>query len=596
MIFIADDQLITPLGFTTEENIAALKNERSGIKKQSNKDVSSEDFFASMIENDVLEEAFSKIGNPNAYTKLEKMLLLAVHGILERQPNLDFEKTALIVSTTKGNIQQLDEKSDFPKEKTKLYELGNTIRQFFHLKTKPITISNACISGGLAIAVAKRFIQSGKYENALVVGGDLVSEFTFSGFNSFQAVSHEPCKPFSKNRTGISLGEAGAALLLSCDETLKSENSIFILGDATANDANHISGPSRTGEGLFLSIQNALKESKIVSKDIDYISAHGTATAFNDEMEAIAFGRAGLLEKPVNSLKGFYGHTLGASALLETIITARSLQNNELYPSLGFDELGVSKPINVITSTQEIPLKTALKTASGFGGCNVALVLQKGEASLDEQSVPSLKGDEESNYIQDFVHLKNNVVFHQEKAIFRADKTLDPKAFAKACYTELGMKYPKFHKMDDLCKLGMIAAETLVKHNAISEDTAVVLANNASSLDTDEKHWKSIQDKANYFPSPAIFVYTLPNIILGEMSIKYGLKSEQVFFVSEEFDAVLMVNYAKQLLNANKTNQVICGWIDLHNDSYRVFLCLLSQKGKIPLTKEKLQSIYNQKS
>lgn len=598
-VFIADDQLITPLGFSSEENIRALKNKCSGIKKQSQKSISPTDFYASLIENDQLANAFSVIGNPEHYTKLEQMLLLAVGGILQRHPSLALEKTALIVSTTKGNIEALDENTPFSNKKAKLYELAATILSFFNLKTEPIIVSNACISGGLAISIGKRFLLEGKHDHAIVVGGDLVSEFIFSGFNSFQAISTEPCKPFAKNRSGITLGEAAAAILLSCDNTLQSENSVFVLGTASANDANHISGPSRTGEGLFLSINSALEEAGIAPQEIDYISAHGTATVFNDEMEAIAFDRVGLFDTPLNSLKGFYGHTLGASALLETVVAARSLQNDELYPSLGFDSEdagGVSKPVNVISSTEKRKLKTALKTASGFGGCNVALVLQKANLATEKQIVSVEENKQQAVFIQDYVHLKDNVLSHAGKTVYSDDSTKEVNLFAKACYEQLEMKYPKFHKMDTQCKLGILATETLVKKHRkhLSENTALVLSNNASSLDTDEKYMTGIQHKENYFPSPAVFVYTLPNIVLGEISIKYGLKSEQAFFVSETFDADLLVDYAKVLLKTKKTDRVICGWIDLYNHSYCVFLCLLSLEGKTPLTKENLTTIYNQ--
>jgi 3-oxoacyl-[acyl-carrier-protein] synthase-1 len=189
-------------------------------------------------------------------------------------------------------------------------------------------------------------------------------------------MSTEPCRPFSKNRKGISLGEAAAAVLLSSKKP-EHPNIISLIGEASANDANHISGPSRTGEGLYISIQNALREARISAKEIDYLSAHGTATAYNDEMEAVAFNRSGLENVPMNSFKAYYGHTLGASALLESILTKHSLLNNELYTSLNFDEIGVSKPLNVIGGFEKKELWFAVKTASGFGGCNLALVLKK---------------------------------------------------------------------------------------------------------------------------------------------------------------------------------------------------------------------------
>jgi len=266
--------------------------------------------------------------------------------------------------------------SSFSKNRIYLNELGNIIKDFFGFQLEPIVISNACISGGLALAVAKRFISAGKFDQAIVVGGDLVSEFVLSGFNSFQAISPEPCRPFSKNRKGISLGEAAVAVLLSSKKP-ENPNIISLIGEASANDANHISGPSRTGEGLYKSIQNALKEAQVSAKEIDYLSAHGTATAYNDEMEAVAFNRSGFENVPTNSFKGYYGHTLGASALLECILTKHSLLNNELYTSLNFDGIGVSKPLNIIGVFEKKELRFAVKTASGFGGCNIALVLKK---------------------------------------------------------------------------------------------------------------------------------------------------------------------------------------------------------------------------
>ncbi len=215
--------------------------------------------------------------------------------------------------------------------------------------------------------------------NVIVVAGDLISDFVLSGFQSFQAISSFPCRPYSNDRSGISLGEAVCAVLVGPE--ISEKEKIAYIDAVTANDANHISGPSRTGEGLFLSIERLLKRTRIKSKEIDYLSAHGTATLYNDEMESIAFSRAGLEEVPVNSLKGYFGHTLGASALLESIFAKYSLLNNELFSSLNYSRHGVSKPMNIIQDYQEKELNLALKTASGFGGCNIALLLKKESGS-----------------------------------------------------------------------------------------------------------------------------------------------------------------------------------------------------------------------
>jgi len=303
-------------------------------------------------------------------------MILSINSILSSSNYKITKRTGLILATTKGNIDTLSPSSKFyiaPK-RSYLYELGNQISDFFHFKNETIVLSNACVSGILAVAVAQRFINDGVYDEVIIVSGDLVSEFILSGFASFQAISNEPCKPFSKNRTGITIGEAVASVLVT---SKKKKNAIQVLGTGSCNDANHISGPSRTGEGLVMSIESALNEAKIDTNEIDYISAHGTATNYNDEMEAVAFGRLKMLETPINSLKGYYGHTLASSGLLETIIGIKSLENNTLISSLGFDELGVSENINVIKKTEKKELNIFLKTASGFGGCNTAVILRK---------------------------------------------------------------------------------------------------------------------------------------------------------------------------------------------------------------------------
>jgi 3-oxoacyl-[acyl-carrier-protein] synthase-1 len=301
------------------------------------------------------------------------MMILSLQDTISQTHFPISDKTALMIATTKGNIDALN--NNFKQERAYLPALAEKIKTFFGFKTEPIIISNACVSGVLAIAVAKRFIQNGFYDNAFVLGGDIVSEFTLSGFQSFQAISEQPCKPFSKNRTGITIGDAAASVALSKEKT-KTDN-IQVIGDGSCNDANHISGPSRTGEGLYLSILSALEEAKITPESVDYISAHGTATLFNDEMEAIAFNRVKLEKAPLNSLKGYYGHTLGASGLLESIVGFHSMKNNTLYTSLGIDELGVSMPINIIKKQTKTEINTFLKTASGFGGCNTAVLFKK---------------------------------------------------------------------------------------------------------------------------------------------------------------------------------------------------------------------------
>lgn len=369
-VYISHTNCITPLGFGAGENVRNILDGKTGICKHENSWMPGP-YFAAIVNEARLDEAFAKIASGGTFTKLEKMMLLALHPVVNASGSELGERTAFLLSTTKGNITAL-ESNDI--EKAQLHRLAQTIADFFGFKSQPVVVSNACVSGVLAVSVAKRMVRSGMCEEAFIVAGDLVSEFVLSGFNSFQAMSDAPCRPYSKNRAGVTLGEAAAAVLVTSN---KKDARVKILGDSSMNDANHISGPSRTGEGLFLSVEQAMAEAGIPAGKLDYISAHGTATPFNDEMEAIAFNRHNLQNVPLNSLKGYYGHTLGASGLLETVIGIEAMSQNKLLASAGFDELGVSHPIWVIKKNQDREMRYFLKTASGFGGCNTAVVFEK---------------------------------------------------------------------------------------------------------------------------------------------------------------------------------------------------------------------------
>ena len=371
--YITDTSCITPLGFDVASNWKALIDGYSGIKLHSRTETQ-QAFLAAVVDEVMVDAAFASITTAKHFTKLEKMLILALNPLIGRHTITN--RTLFVLSTTKGNIRLLEDKNNTV-EAAHLSVLAKKVSAFFGIVTEPVVVSNACVSGLLAIAVAKRMIQSGAYDHAFVVAGDAVSEFVLSGFNSFQAMSEKPCKPYDKNRNGVTLGEATAAVYITSDENEVRKGDVKIIGDGAINDANHISGPSRTGEGLFRSIESAFNESGLPHEKLHYISAHGTATLYNDEMEAVAFNRLGFQQVPVNSLKGYFGHTLGTSGLLETVIAIESMRKNQVIGTHGFAEMGVSHPINVSGAHVATDINYFLKTASGFGGCNTAVLFEK---------------------------------------------------------------------------------------------------------------------------------------------------------------------------------------------------------------------------
>lgn len=369
--------ITTSLGFDSKTVFDHLKNNKSAVQLVEDPSRFYKPFYGAIIPAESLYSAFEPLETQTTFTRLEKMLILSLSKTIKASGIQINDRVGLIISTTKGNIDVLENQMLFSKERAYLSLLGQIIKNYFGFDNDPIVISNACVSGILSVAIAKRYLQEAVYDHVFIVAGDLISDFVLSGFNSFHALSDGPCRPYDQDRSGINLGEAAVSVLVTSDATKLSEDAVEILGEGNCNDANHISGPSRSGEGLFRSIKSAIKDADFNINDIDYLSTHGTATLFNDEMEAMAIDRLGLNEVPINSLKGYFGHTLGASGLLETIIGMQSLYHNTLIASAGFQTLGVSKNINVITETIPKKIQTFLKTASGFGGCNTAVLFRK---------------------------------------------------------------------------------------------------------------------------------------------------------------------------------------------------------------------------
>ncbi|MCB0792691.1 MAG: beta-ketoacyl synthase [Flavobacteriales bacterium] len=279
-----------------------------------------------------------------------------------------------VLATTKGDIHELEHGDP---EAAWLPAFGERVARKAGLDHDPIIISNACISGTLAIKHAADLVALDVCDHVLVVGIDVLSDFVLSGFTALHALSARPCRPFDNDRDGISLGEAAAALIVTRDPNIFTHGPLATyLGGGMGNDANHISGPSRTGEGLYRAVQAAFRSAAIGPGDVDHVNAHGTGSVYNDNMEAIAFGRCGVAQVGLNSYKGYFGHTLGAAGTVETAIALQGLREGVLLASLGATDTSAYPDLRVMHRSEPTQGRTLLKTSSGFGGCNAAIILR----------------------------------------------------------------------------------------------------------------------------------------------------------------------------------------------------------------------------
>jgi len=354
-VYIGAEHIISPLGNSAEENFARACEGKTGIRIVKNGNFKQDtDLYLAKFGNNINNENI--INNCFNSLNITKSVLKS-------------NKTKIIFSSTKGYIS-----------KGIKHALVGVISKFTaseHITTNPIIISSACISGVVAITKAAELIKASFYDNVIVIGVDFLSDFVVYGFEALYALSKEICKPFDKDRIGINLGEACSAVVLSKDKFIFNQGPLKFVSGSSSNDANHISGPSRTGEGLFRSIQKTLDSGEILKSDIGYISAHGTATKYNDTMEAIALNRLGLEDVKLNSLKGYFGHTLGAAGLVEVSMALQQLRHQKVLKSLGYSNSGDDENLNIITTTEPHQFDAFLKTASGFGGGNASIIIRK---------------------------------------------------------------------------------------------------------------------------------------------------------------------------------------------------------------------------
>lgn len=368
-VFVVSDNITSSLGFSTIENIRKIIARQTGIRYVEPGRFSHRTLPFALVNDGQLNKMAGIASILGHFTRLERMMLLsASDAISDSGIDAADSRTVFVVTTTKGNIDRCEP----------LWVLGEQIRNYFGNPNPAVVVSNACISGALAVEIAARMLRNGQYDHAVVSGGDLVSRFVVSGFESFLALSEHPCRPYDACRDGLTLGEGAASMVLSvCPPSGKTGNMVAISGGASSCDAVHISAPDRTGTGLSLAIGRALNHSGVRAAEIDAVCAHGTATVYNDEMESHALNLANLSKTPIYSLKGYWGHTLGAAGLMETVAVVHSLMQQRLFRTFGFESCGTSIQLNVVDQTHSANLRHILKTASGFGGCNVALVVSK---------------------------------------------------------------------------------------------------------------------------------------------------------------------------------------------------------------------------
>lgn len=595
MAYIIADNIISPLGETSEDNYLSVKAGRSGIRAYEPGTCNiPEGFYASLLFEDfetlALKSAQKAIANAlKNIENAQKDIGNEQKTMGNAQLELKGKRTAFILSSTKGNIEK----------NISLADSAQRIASQLGIDTKPIVVCNACISGLSALILGNRLIDSGLYDAAIVCGCDTPRQFILSGFQSLKALSPEPCRPFDMERMGLNLGEAAATLILSKNPL---QGNFWRMGDGfIRNDAFHISTPSKTADGLYLSLQRTLesytKEVSSACEQIDmkehlaFINAHGTATLFNDQMESVAIGRAGLSDLPANAYKSFWGHTMGAAGILETIISMKAIDDDTILGTRGFSELGVSGKMNICAENRPTDKKGFIKMLSGFGGCNATIWAAKSPER--EMIALSQKEQQECEFTTTHaIRITPEEVVLDHQKLWEGNQNANEKleeqegsghhSLLTSLYKQMIGNYPKFYKMDGLSRLGFVASEILLnaekgetdverreeEGERLLEERAIIFFNHSSSIASDRNYKESINDKDNYFPSPSIFVYTLPNIVTGEIAIRNHFHGETSFFILPDKDERMMEEILQASCRDAQSKSFLTGWIDYEDERH----------------------------
>ena len=246
------------------------------------------------------------------------------------------------------------------------------------------SISVACASGNAALGAALDEIRAGRADQVIAGGVDALSDFVAAGFQALKANDPSPCRPFDRHRRGLNLGEGACFVVVEEEQHARSRGArvrAFLDGYGDSADANHMTGPDPEGRGAARAMIAALADARLDPQGIDYVSAHGTGTLFNDLMEAKALHAvlgARTPSVPVNSIKGAIGHTLGAAGAFEALVCVRSLETGLIAPTAGLEERDPAIALCVVSGTaRSLRLEAVLSTSSGFGGTNAAIVLRR---------------------------------------------------------------------------------------------------------------------------------------------------------------------------------------------------------------------------
>ena len=382
--------IVSSIGFGVEETFRSLVDMHTGIAPLSILDtIHKEEFVMGEVKlthRELMAKAGVDAGKPWTRTALLGAIAAKQAVSNAALSSEELKTTGLISASTVGGMDRSELfykgflKGEH-KENIDTHHAGDStekIAELLGIKGFLSTVSTACSSSLNSQILGVKMLKSGLLDRVVVGGTDALSRFTLNGFNTLMILDRNHCRPFDASRTGLNLGEGAAFLVLETEEVaIKANRTIYarLEGYGNANDANHQTATSDTGDGPFMSMQKALMVAGLQPKDIDYINVHGTGTENNDLTEGRALIRLFADNIPsFSSTKAYTGHTLGAAGAIESVFSILALQHQVVFPNINFSTAIPEINLSPVTGVRQKEIKHVMTNSFGFGGNDSSIV------------------------------------------------------------------------------------------------------------------------------------------------------------------------------------------------------------------------------
>jgi 3-oxoacyl-(acyl-carrier-protein) synthase len=390
-VFVTGVGIISAIGNGTEETLNSFRNLKTGIGKLSVfESIHSGIPVAEVKYNNSDLKSLAGVSHHSIHTRNTLLALIASAQAVNDSgwKNSAEKHTGAVFATTVGGMD-FNEKyyislleSDRHKDYISVLDSADCaekVAAFFGIRHYVTTISTACSSSANAIMMGTRLIRNKRLQRVLAGGSDALTRFTLNGFLALEILSPTGCRPFDRNRNGLTIGEGAAALILESEEVADPSRIVCeVTGYANVNEAYHATASSVDGTGAHMAMQQALESALLTPDQISYINAHGTGTEINDLSEGNAIERAFNQHiPPVSSTKAFTGHTLGAAGAVEAVFSALALRNQLLLPGLNFELPMPELSFQPCLRTQPHLIDHVMSNSFGFGGSNTTLIFSK---------------------------------------------------------------------------------------------------------------------------------------------------------------------------------------------------------------------------